>query len=131
MTADGPLKLPAAASQCPICGQSLPWRTDIMVSLEHNVVRRGNRAIVLTPRETEFVYALWKHGKLTREQIALKIWGATLTAANGHEIKDPRSSVSVLVHDVRIALAPIGVTVSSKMGMGEGGYWLELVEMPK
>lgn len=95
--------------------------------MKHNVVLRNGYVVVLGARETELVYALWEHGPLDSKQLALKVFGSSLMAQNGHELSDPEQAIRSIAHTARGKLAELHVKIS---GEAHRGFTLVLAEWP-
>ena len=104
------------ATDCPTCGRRLP-KSDFTVSLETNSVIAGGLAIKLWPKETEFLYALWRANGHVVSKPALMdaIYGTLVDYAPSNKILD------VYAHRVREKISATGWTVK---GYHSRGYAL-------
>ena len=113
---------PELLTECPCCGQALPYMDDLRVSLDTNTATRAGLAVKLVASEAEILYALMaeKTMFLQTERLRVKVWGI-----RSSEIAD--STIDVYLWRLRRSLAPLGLEiyhVKGPRGARAGGYGL-------
>jgi DNA-binding winged helix-turn-helix (wHTH) protein len=106
---------------CPCCGQSVDT-SDIMLSLESNVIARGSRLLRLSPMEAEMMALLLQRhpNRVTIDHFWRAIYGRT-------EGPDSDMSLRTSICKLRKQIRPLGIEVESYYSRGvrlEGGYRL-------
>ncbi len=94
------------ADTCSLCGGKLPNDKQVVVDLASNVLRVGNKKIVLTARQAELMYLLNAEypQPVSMDRIILKIYG----------INEPNwsaTSIYIYIYQLRNCIKDMGIII--------------------